>query len=320
MPYVPGDPTHRPEQVHTKQPDLFNKDDGCRNNKTKMSELQFNASYTEEDYLNAVQQDFTARATRYDTGKSGESHTKLLQTMIEIYPPAYPLVDIACGTGLLSTLVSCPQLVTGIDITPAMLQQARVKSPASTFVHATASALPLPDCTFASAYICSALPYLPDLPLALREIFRVLKPGAFLAVHAVTPDSYLLGTCITESLTRVVGPRRAHQLFPNMHHPTRDESACKLLLTNSAFRDISVCSRQQRDDIHLADLPGWWTRTVCSNALFGFVSRLEADVLEDVRTQFVDIASRKAGVDGILHDVISHWFIRGWKPDAPDPA
>ena len=105
-------------------------------------------------------------------------------------------LDLACGTGDIAFELSRRGArVTGLDITPRMVELAhsknrpspepRVPSPESpatspVFVVGDMMALPFPDHAFDLITTGYGLRNVPDLRLALREIARVLRPGGLL--------------------------------------------------------------------------------------------------------------------------------------------
>ena len=96
------------------------------------------------------------------------------------------VLDLGCGAGfdafIAAQLVGPAGRVVGIDLSPEMLAVARAGQaeagfPEVEFREASVEALPFPDTSFDVALSNGVLNLVPDKPAALREIFRVLRPG-----------------------------------------------------------------------------------------------------------------------------------------------
>lgn len=104
------------------------------------------------------------------------------------------VLDIGCGTGNYSLALAKAGLkVTGIDISPAMLEKARITVKARglkvSFLEGDALQLPFRDNSFDAVISATALEFVPDLDAALGEAYRVLKPGGRLVVGVIGRDS-----------------------------------------------------------------------------------------------------------------------------------
>ena len=101
--------------------------------------------------------------------------------------PHEAILDLATGTGdqLIALKRACPQMKTGVgvDVSRGMLVRGHEKlierqlSPGLQMVHGDAMALPLCSGTMDAATISFGIRNVPDVPKALREMLRVLKPG-----------------------------------------------------------------------------------------------------------------------------------------------
>ncbi len=134
---------------------------------------------------------FTARAERYDASSSWCTDQALLDLIFAsaAVGPEDRVLDLACGTGLVSQRFHgrVAELV-GVDLTPAMAEQARGRL--DRFVQGSAHALPFSDASF-DAVVCRQGIQFMDLSLALPEMVRVLKPGGRLVtadLHAYGPQ------------------------------------------------------------------------------------------------------------------------------------
>jgi len=100
--------------------------------------------------------------------------------------PGEAIVDLGCGAGfdvfIAAQLVGSEGRVAGVDLSPEMLGIAELGRAATEFTQidfgvAAIEALPFPDPSFDVALSNGVLNLIPDKPAALRQIFRVLKPG-----------------------------------------------------------------------------------------------------------------------------------------------
>ena len=114
-----------------------------------------------------------------------------LPALLDLLPaPAARTLDLACGEGRLSRLLSQQgHRVAGLDASPTMLRFAAGHADAQPTVRADATRLPFPDETFdlVVAYMC--LHDIDDMPRAVAEAARVLRPGGRLCAAIPHPIS-----------------------------------------------------------------------------------------------------------------------------------
>jgi SAM-dependent methyltransferase len=96
-----------------------------------------------------------------------------------------PVLDVGCGVGHLGrALIKAGrhdvQLI-GTDFQPELL--ARATTGYAALLEADVHHLPLQDGSFAGVVASNSLHHFPDLPQAMREIARVLKPGGVLVTY-----------------------------------------------------------------------------------------------------------------------------------------
>ncbi|MGA8939291.1 MAG: class I SAM-dependent methyltransferase [Acidobacteriaceae bacterium] len=109
--------------------------------------------------------------------------------------PGSAVLDVACGNGNLAIPAAqrgC--LVTGVDIAPNILIQARARSAEAgctvQFDEGDAEQLPYPDATFDLVITMFGAMFAPRPELVASEFARVLKPGGRLAMANWNPESF----------------------------------------------------------------------------------------------------------------------------------
>lgn len=103
------------------------------------------------------------------------------------------ILDVGCGSGPLSAaLRDRGAIVTGFDLSPAMIDLARNRlgEGADLRVHDLAAPLPYADAAFDDVVASLVLHYLEDWTGPLAELRRVLKPGGRLILSANHPFIY----------------------------------------------------------------------------------------------------------------------------------
>jgi len=155
---------------------------------------------------------------RYPTGSAGLERLKYPEEQLRILPeevrasfcgvgnpfslgpvqPGETVLDVGCGGGV-DTLLAAAAVgpegsAVGVDAVPEILDRARRNIDATAlrnvrFEQASAESLPFSDGSFDVVLSNGVLNLAPDKPAALKEIFRVLKPGGrFLLADQVLAD------------------------------------------------------------------------------------------------------------------------------------
>jgi SAM-dependent methyltransferase len=97
--------------------------------------------------------------------------------------PGVRLLDVACGSGEFGRLTADRgAVVAGIDAATGMIELAGRLTPDADLRVGTLEALPWPDGAFDVVTGFNAYQFAPDLPAALAEAARVIRPGGRLAV------------------------------------------------------------------------------------------------------------------------------------------
>lgn len=164
--------------------------------------------------------------------------------------PGRRALEIGCGTGVfLERAARSGAEIVGIDLSEDLLAQARARldGVASVTLHrGNAEQMPYPEACFDVVYGSSVLHHL-DLDAALRDVFRVLRPGAravFAEPNIVNPQVALM--------FHLGMTKRYFGVSPDEMAFSRFRAA--RALREAGFRDISV---RPYDFLHPATPVPW---------------------------------------------------------------
>jgi ubiquinone/menaquinone biosynthesis C-methylase UbiE len=164
--------------------------------------------------------------------------------------PGERVLDVACGTGVLTRLVAQrvgrAAKVIGLDLNPGMLAVAAAvtaneppTSASITWQEASATKIPLPDAAF--DIVCSqlGLQFFPDRPAALREMYRVMVPGGRLGLMVWRGIEHSPGFgSLAAALVRHVSSEAAGIM--RAPFALADAEELRGLIAAAGFRDIAI--------------------------------------------------------------------------------
>lgn len=136
----------------------------------------------------AVASMFDAVAARYDLMNDVASlgflrYWRRAATATVVTRPGLRVLDVAAGTGMSSaTYQRAGAQVVAADFSRGMLAEGRRRRPQLDFTYADAMNLPFADASFDCVTISYGLRNVQDPARALREFWRVTKPGGHLVV------------------------------------------------------------------------------------------------------------------------------------------
>lgn len=155
---------------------------------------------TNEEYKKLSVNEFTKAAGRYESDHAGiyEMCKKDYPDILEELEtePFSDLLDAGCGPAPMISLLAekYPERhYTGLDLTPAMIEQAKKKQiPNATFVVGDCENFPFGDNSF-DAIICSnSFHHYPNPQAFFDSVKRCLRPGGRLILRDVTTDNQLV--------------------------------------------------------------------------------------------------------------------------------
>jgi len=154
------------------------------------------------------------------------------------------VLDVGGGTGILALMAlekGATKVICG-DISGYMLEQGRKKaknlgysSDRIEFSQSDAEALPFKDNSFDVVMTGNAFGLFPDQGKAVKEMFRVLRPGGFISLGAHGPEHYW--EAIDASL-RVMD--KLYFLGYRFEFWPRNENQVRLLMEAAGFKNISM--------------------------------------------------------------------------------
>jgi ubiquinone/menaquinone biosynthesis C-methylase UbiE len=211
--------------------------------------------------------------------------------------PSERVLDVACGTGGVARLaaerVGPSGTVAALDVNPAMLSAAR-SIPSSGAViqwyETSAEAMPLPDGAFDAVLCQLGLQFVADKKTALREMRRVLVPGARVLVSVPPPNDFF--DVLDEALARHVGDEAAG--FVRMVFSLSAPATIERLFRDAGFHDVTV--RTFSKPLRLPAARDFLWQYVRCTPLTGMLSNLDA-----------------ARIAALERDVV-----RGWQPWSDD--
>ncbi len=213
--------------------------------------------------------------------------------------PGMRFLDVAAGTGALSIPAAARGAeVLATDISPAMIEylQARARRDGITNLEARVMdghALDLDDDIFDVSGSQFGIMLFPDLPLGLRELVRVTKPGGRAVVIAFGPPPKLefLGFFLGALKAVVPGFTGLPMDPPPLPFQVADPQRLGSALTDAGLEDVRVETTTHRMEFHSG--AHFWNAILTSNPI---ASMLTADLTPETTTEV------KRVLDGMLRE------------------
>ena len=155
---------------------------------------------TNEEYKKLSIKEFTKAAGIYEDDKAG-----IYEMCKKDYPdimaelerePFVDLLDAGCGPAPMISLLSekyPEQHYTGLDLTPAMIEQAQKKNiPNATFVVGDCENFPFEDNSFDSIICSNSFHHYPNPQAFFDSVQRCLRPGGRLILRDASSNNRLL--------------------------------------------------------------------------------------------------------------------------------
>jgi ubiquinone/menaquinone biosynthesis C-methylase UbiE len=260
-----------------------------------------------DSYKQGIAEHFDSR-TQY--GRS-ETHARLADALVVLAAPqpGEQVLDLATGTGFVAIraarLVGPRGHVLGVDISAGMLDQAAEALQTLavgnvSLLRADAESLGYLTGRFDLIVCCNALPYMADVPAALRAWCSLLRPGGRLAFNCWAADSYATG-----NLLRVVAARHGIGVAV-VGRETGTPEDCRAALAAAGFVHTEVQAQPTAAFFAPEQLEGIPEMAV-KNPLYGITPH-DAGRLAGLRDEYLAQA-RSAGVRAGIGAEIGAYFV-----------
>jgi ubiquinone/menaquinone biosynthesis C-methylase UbiE len=191
--------------------------------------------------------------------------------------PAERVLDVACGTGVVTRLAServgAGGRVAGSDINPAMLEIARAAAggAAIEWHQANAESMPHADESFDVVLCQMGLQFVANKLAALREMWRVLAPAGRVVLNVPGPTPALMAA-FAETLAHQVNADVAS--FLHLVFALHDPDELHDLLDATGFSDIDV--QHTTKALHLPPADEFMWQYINSTPMAGMLANLDA--------------------------------------------
>src|SRR4030095_13081239 len=193
--------------------------------------------------------------------------------------------------------------VLGVDLAMSLLTLARAKACDRKlrnieFCRGDMLNLPAPDSHFDSVVCVFGIFFVPDMPSAVRELWRVVRPGGTLAVTTWGPNLLETATTAFWKAIREVRP----DLFKGFNPWDRisDPQSVRALLQAGGVDQVEAVAEA---GTHPIPSPAAWCSAVRGTGYRGTLEQLDADDLERVR-KFNENFIRQADIHSVETNVV----------------
>jgi cyclopropane fatty-acyl-phospholipid synthase-like methyltransferase len=273
-----------------------------------------------DDYKQEVADFYDRRSQTYDDNESliQICHRLLEYAQVEV---GQTILDIGTGTGhlaiALAQIVGDKGRVIGIDISPRMLEQARIKVDELRFKNmelqlADAEALDYPINTFDRILCANTFPWLEDKEATLRLWHQFLKPGGQISIHTPADTAYI-GAVI---LRRVFAK---HGISLEASNRLGSVEQCQNLFANAGFESIEIETEQRGSYTNLDKAKATWEGSVVNPSATSLrvagnnLSQLSSAQLSQIKAEF-DAELAALQTEQGLWDDLTTLYIMARKP------
>jgi len=236
---------------------------------------------TPQDAKDKASGTYNAAADRYDDpansfwGRFGRDTVKQLHLQ-----PGQHVLDVCCGSGAsalpAAEIVGPEGSVIGVDLAADLLKLAKVKAENRglrniDFQIGDMLDLKFPDSSFEVVVCVFGIFFVPDMPAAVRELWRLVRPGGKLAITTWGPRFFEPASGVFWNSIRDVRP----DLYKSFNPWDRicDPVALRALFNEGGVEIVNVHAESGTHE--LASVESWWA-AVLGSGYRGTMDQLDA--------------------------------------------
>ncbi|MCQ8179827.1 methyltransferase domain-containing protein [Methylomonas sp. SURF-1] len=221
--------------------------------------------------------------------------------------PGMRVLDVCSGTGAsalpAAERVGADGYVLGIDLAENLLVLARQKAAAAglgnvEFRHGDMLTLGLPDAGFDAVVCVFGIFFVPDMAVAVRELWRMVRPGGQLAITTWGPDFFEPANSAFWQTIRHEAPH-LHKAF-NPWDRISDPTSLRAMLREAGIVNVDIVEDSARHP--LASPEDWWT-TLIGSGYRGTIDQLDAAAFDRVKQANLNFIEQN-GISAVQANVI----------------
>jgi ubiquinone/menaquinone biosynthesis C-methylase UbiE len=234
--------------------------------------------------------------------------------------PGDAVLDVCSGTGA-SAIPAAERVgptgtVIGVDLAENLIELAAAKARKlglDNLGFRTGDMLSLgyDDASFDAVICVFGIFFVPDMPAAVRELWRMLRPGGKLAITTWGPNFFEPANATFWEAVREVDPS-LHKSF-NPWDRISEPAALGGMLRDAGVGNFEIAAEP---GVHPISSPEDWWATLMGSGYRGTLDRLQPLDLEGVRKRNMDFV-RESGIAGVEANVL---YARATKLGAPAPG
>lgn len=191
-----------------------------------------------------------------------EAFAGFVPLLVDAVDPGAAVLDVGCGTGATSVaLAARAGRVVGVDVSGPMLDRARERAGAATFVRADAATYPFAAASFDAVVSRFGVMFFADPPAAFANLRRATRPGGILrCLTWRAPEENPFMAAGARAVARWMGPEADARPAATGQFGLADGDLARRIVEDAGWGDVAVRPVDVRCGFDAADLPFYATQ------------------------------------------------------------